>query len=228
MHNLAKTFEYNEKGIAMIFDSLWNIVLGICGGIISSIIVSRVFLIQSEYQNQLRVIGQSVRKLGMVSGYLNAVKAVFEVSYDGEIEMQREMKEKGYKSESEYYIANRDKDWISKSALLENFLAEVKKTAELVKNDIIGEYVNDNLLNKLLNDIMKYITEVLSLKEFTFSQLNKLEKLGNSISKDYEDCKHISTKQVLRILLRDRTMIVLYIILGMITVGTATSYFWGV
>ena len=33
----------------MAFDVLWTILLGVIGGIVSSLIVSRVFLIQGEY-----------------------------------------------------------------------------------------------------------------------------------------------------------------------------------
>lgn len=46
------------------FNVLWNILLGIVGGIISSVIVSRVFFIQGEYQQQTKFvdgIDQSVK-----------------------------------------------------------------------------------------------------------------------------------------------------------------------
>lgn len=35
--------------------------------------------------------------------------------------MTNEMKEKGYKCETEYYVANKDKDWISTSEILKTF-----------------------------------------------------------------------------------------------------------
>ena len=38
------------------FDVLWTILLGIVGGVISSVIVSRVFMIQGEYQQQVKFI----------------------------------------------------------------------------------------------------------------------------------------------------------------------------
>lgn len=93
-----------------IFEILFNFLVGILGGIISSIIVSRVFFIQGEFQQQLRFVEQIVRKLGMLSGYFLAVKAVFEVDYDGELEMKQEMQQKGYKTEEEYYAAHKEKN----------------------------------------------------------------------------------------------------------------------
>lgn len=107
----------------MIFNTLWTIILGICGGIISSIIVSRVFMIQTDFQNQLQVVEQAIRRLSLISGYISAVKAVFEVSYDEDIKMEKE----GFKCEMAYIAAHSDKEWISKSALLELLLNEVKK-----------------------------------------------------------------------------------------------------
>ena len=79
------------------FDVLWTILLGIVGGVISSVIVSRVFMIQGEYQQQVKFIENIIRKLGMIAGYLSACRAVFEVSYDQDMRIENEMKEKGYK-----------------------------------------------------------------------------------------------------------------------------------
>lgn len=103
------------------YEVLFNLLVGVLGGIISSVVVSRVFLIQGEYQQQLRFVEQIIHKLGMLFAYFQAVKVVFEVDYDGELKMQQEMCKKGYKTEEEYYVVNKDKKWISKSALLNTF-----------------------------------------------------------------------------------------------------------
>ena len=80
----------------MIFNTLWTILLGVIGGIISSLIVSRVFLIQSEYQDQVRFVDRIIRKVGYISGFLHSAEAILKVSYDHNIQMEKEIKEKGY------------------------------------------------------------------------------------------------------------------------------------
>lgn len=49
----------------MIFDILWNIILGVTGGIISSVIVSRVFLIQGDNQKQLELLETNINKISL-------------------------------------------------------------------------------------------------------------------------------------------------------------------
>ena len=77
----------------MIFNTLWTILLGVIGGIISSLIVSRVFLIQSEYQDQVRFVDRIIRKVGYISGFLHSAEAILKVSYDHNIQMEKEIKE---------------------------------------------------------------------------------------------------------------------------------------
>ncbi len=79
----------------MIFNVLWTILFGIIGGIISSLVVSKMFLIQSKYQNQLSFVAQIVRKMNYISAFLKSAKAIFEVSYDTNMAIKREMQENG-------------------------------------------------------------------------------------------------------------------------------------
>lgn len=57
----------------MVFNVMWTILLGVLGGIISSLIVSRVFFIQDEYQEQIKFVGRIIRKLGYIMGFLSAL-----------------------------------------------------------------------------------------------------------------------------------------------------------
>lgn len=211
-----------------IFEVLFNFLVGILGGIISSVIVSRVFFIQGEFQQQLRFVEQIVGKLGMLSGYFLAVKAVFEVDYDGELEMKQEMQQKGYKTEEEYYAANREKDWISKSALLNTFLMEMKKIIRRVKEEICNARIDDKQLTEILTSIMEHLSEMDKIKEFSFSQLHKFEKRQDEIANQYETYRKVSGKQLTKLILRDKTMIVLYVLVGIIIVCTIVTHCIGI
>ena len=64
-----------------VFQLFWNLILGISGGIISGIIVSRIFLIQGDFQNQINSFDLLLRKLGYTSGMLLGIRTVQEFSY---------------------------------------------------------------------------------------------------------------------------------------------------
>jgi len=120
---VIKNRERNENLIS-IFEMLWNLILGISGGIISSIIVSRIFLIQGDFQNQLNSFELLLRKLGYTSGMLFGIRTVQEFSYDSDIEIHKEMEKEGLSTEDEYYKAHADRNWISKDNLIKNILNE--------------------------------------------------------------------------------------------------------
>ena len=206
------------------FDFLWTILLGIIGGVISSVIVSRVFMIQGEYQQQVKFVEGITRKLGLIAGYLSACRAVFEVSYDQDIRIENEIREKGYKCEMDYYAANRDKDWISTSEILKTFKSYLLKTAETANEEILNANITDKELNRLLGDIREYLHNIESVKELNFSTINQFRKKEQKLLDEFENCKRVSGKQLVTLVLKDKVMIVLYILVGLLTAFTGLSF----
>jgi len=150
------------------------------------------------------------------------------VSYGTDVKIQKEMEQKGYKTEAEYYAAHRDKDWISKNDVLDIFLSEVKQTAVLIKNDIVGTTVDDNHLQEILINISKYVSSITALNELTFAKINELDKQFSTISNTYESYKQLSAKQLFALALKDRLMIALYILLGLLISGAIIAHILGV
>lgn len=210
------------------FDVLWTILLGIIGGIISSVIVSRVFMIQGEYQQQVKFVEGIIRKLGMITGYLSACKAVFEVSYDEDVRIEHEMKEKGYKCEMEYYAAHRDKDWISTKEVLKTFKSEMLKIVEAAKEDILNSNVDDKNLSELLRAVMDYLHDISSAKELNFSAINQFAISERKILNSFDNCKRISGKQLMKLVLKDKVMVVLYVLVGVLVVSTCLAFAFGI
>ena len=209
------------------FDFLWTILLGIIGGIISSVIVSRVFMIQGEYQQQVKFVESIIRKLGMIAGYLSACRAVFEVSYDQDILIENEMKEKGYKDEMEYYAAHRDKRWISTTGILQTFKSHLLKTAETMNEEILNSNVTDSKLCGLLGNVRDYLHNIESIKELNFSVINELRKQEQKLIDEFEDCKRVSGKQLMKLVLKDKLMIVLYVLVGLLIAATGLAFAFG-
>lgn len=204
----------------MAFDVLWTILLGVIGGIVSSLIVSRVFLIQGEYQQQLTFVAHIFRRLNYISAFLQSAKSIFEVSYDQDIEMKREMQEKGFKTEMEYYAAHSDKDWIKKSDVLALFKKEIDNTAKTINSEIADAHVVDVKMIELLHDIMKYVHEVSSVKELSFKSIEGFSKTERSLHERYDKCVKVSGKTLCRLIAKDKLMIILFSLVALLLVGT--------
>lgn len=159
-----------------VFQLFWNLILGISGGIISGIIVSRIFLIQGDFQNQINSFELLLRKLGYTSGMLFGIRTVQEFSYDSDIKMHNEMKKEGISTEEEYYKAHIDVNWISKDRLVSDLLKECKKMNTSLKNELMDLHINESGLQKILDKLNKYVSSLSSTKEMSFSKLNELEK----------------------------------------------------
>lgn len=185
-------------------------------------------MIQENHQNQMRLIEQTINRLGLISGYLYAVKAVFEVSFDEDIEIEKETKEKGYRCEMEYYAAHRDKKWISTSALLNTLLVEIKKAAESLKNDLINMPLETPSLQKLRSDLLNYSEAIISIKEFSFKLISTFDKQGAAINRDFQNCKNMSTQELAKKVLADKVMIILYILIAILIIATVTTYCIGI
>lgn len=209
------------------FDVLWTILLGIIGGIISSVIVSRVFMIQGEYQQQVRFVESIVRKLGIISGYLLSCRVVFECSYDEDIRFENEKKEKGYKDEMEYYAAHKDKRWISVTDILNKFKSEALKNTNDVKEEILNSNIQDEELNLLLKDTNEHLHKISSAKEFNFSTINQFEGEAKEIFDRFDNCKRISNKKLIRLVLKDKLMIALYIFIALLILATYLAFTFG-
>ena len=212
----------------MFFNILWTISLGVIGGIVSSFIVSRIFLIQNEYQQQLIFVAHIFQRMNYISAYLQSAKAIFELSYDQDIEIEREMQEKGYKSEMEYYYAHKDEDWIKKSDVIDLFKKEISTTAKTINSEIVGSHITDTSLSILLHDIMVFSHEVSSAKELSFKSIGDFTKKEQSLHERYDKCVKTSGKTLRGLIVKDKLMIILFGIVAMLLVGTIITGLLGV
>ena len=211
----------------MVFNVLWTILIGVLGGIISSLIVSRVFFIQGEHQEKIKFVERVVRKLSSILTYLSFYKTVFQVDYDQEIQMEREKREKGYKTDEEYYAAHKEKRWISKDDLLKAVKKEIDGVQKIISSDIVNTPIKDEKLNALLGDIMSFTHKVCSEKEYTFSAIDKLMRQGQELQNRYDDFVHVSGRTLLKAVLKDKIMIVLYMVVAILIIGTIISGVYG-
>lgn len=212
----------------MLFSVLWNIILGIIGGIISSLIVSRVFLIQAEYQNQLKSIEHMLQNMEYIRGMFFGIRKVLETDYDEDARKRREIEEKKYKSEYEYYENHKECRWIDSEALLKNMLKDTQDRASKMYEEIIKIHVDVKLLVDLLQKMGTYTRKIISIKNCDFALVDELHRMSAEIVEAYDAYKRISTKHLVKVILKDKAMIVLYVILVIIIIGAVTAYLLGI
>lgn len=206
------------------FNILFNLSLGIIGGIISSIIVSRIFMIQGNYHEQINSFNLLIRKLGYIDGIFWGIRAVLEVSYDTDEKIKNEMIQKGYKTKNEYYAAHPDDDWITKDNLLNDLLNEIKKIAKSTKDEFLFSNITETNLTILLSKYRDYINSVLSIKKPSFSTIHDLESQSKLITHEFEMYQKKSNKILIQMVLKDKLMIALYIFVILIMLLTIISY----
>lgn len=105
---------------------------------------------------------------------------------------------------------------------------EIKKIIGEAKEEIRNARIDDKQLTEILTSIMEHLSEMNKIKEFSFSQLHKFEKKQDEIVNQYETYRKVSGKQLTKLVLKDKTMIVLYVLVGIIIVCTIVTHCIGI
>ena len=196
--------------------SVWEILLslsiGILGGIVSGVIVSRVFSIITMIYDQLRDFDKSINKLLSIHGMLTGIKQVTEFTYDSELKKEREMHEKGYKSESEYYSDHKEARWIDADVLIMNLLNECKKFCDELNKNMSEILVGENDIQLFYRKIHQILSDILDIKEASFDNLRQIESEMGRINAEYDDYKKRLRKVYFRKIITDKLFIVISIV----------------
>ena len=70
-------------------DFFVNLVIGIIGGIYSGVIVSRIFLIREEYQEQIEILRKSFYYLGGITAFFEVVEIILKNMLDTSVELKK-------------------------------------------------------------------------------------------------------------------------------------------
>lgn len=211
----------------MVFTILSTIVIGIIGGIISSITVSRVFLIQDEYRNQLESIRMIVRKLGAIAAMLDITKATLELSFDESVNIKKAIQKNDYKSQVVLY-GYKEGTMVALNDVFNIYREELKKTVDSVYSDISNLSFQDNRLRELVHSINDYMQNIRELKEFTFSGINPLISAGKEVMKQYNDISRHTGKTIIKRVIKDKIMIIVFSVIGILIIGVIISYYLGI
>lgn len=180
---------------------LVNLLIGIIGGIFSSIIVSRIFLIRQEFQNQLDILRMNSYCLGGIFVFFDVLEIVLKNSYDTAIEIQKN---------PDYVLTHNLKD-------SEPMIAALRKEI-LIKNiDTIDQNNNivtikEKKLYELHKDTIQTIKEFKDLKDYKFDTIDTCKKQLNALNSRYQKCFKSQSTTYFSLIIKDKVMIILYII----------------
>ena len=185
-----------------------NLVIGIVGGIYSGIIVSRIFLIREEYQEQLEILQKNFYYLGSIRAFLDVIEIILKNMSDTSLKLQ----------ESPNYA----------------------KTHKLIDGDRIITELKRKLLNESIDKICANESnftlrekELIQLQHKTYDiiikfkdvEIDKFEVLDDckqkidTLKDDYEHCFNKKTKTFLGLVIRDRILIILFVIFIIMCLG---------
>ena len=195
----------------MIFDILWNIMLGVTGGIISSVIVSRVFLIQGDNQKQLELLETNINKISYIHGELSVIKKVAEIIHDQEIDMR---------NRAEPYAGASDAEILSSQRMMDDLQSEILGLDHIF-------LVNQEAM-VVIKSCLDYVQKIQAMKNCSFAVFDELDKLWNNANKQFENYAISNKKRLLRQIATDRIMLVLYIIVFLIVIGAVAAKYLGI
>ena len=204
---------------------LWEIMIslgvGILGGIISSIIVTRVFSVIGSVDNQIQSFEKNFNKLMRIRGMLCGIRYVMEFAYDSELRKEKEMKQKGFKSEPEYYSAHKDIRWIDADVLVKNLLNECKKWSQELSTSIAETtHATEIEIEQFYKDTQAVLLSISGIKEATFDLLEQIDLQIKHIEEGYEGYKKSIKRVYFKNIISDKIVLAICCTFILIVVAT--------
>lgn len=200
----------------MIEQFLENVLLGITGGIISSLVVSRIFMIDSEYKEEIKIIERFFLKTSYFSGCVDFSARLLE-----------EICDRGKNSSRE--DCQEIEAWERLGGFLDNEgLMLLKSKAEILETEMFGVYVHDKQLSIIRNDLESLSSKILKMEQCTFSDLRECQEMIRNLRKKYGICIKNKRKTLIKKIIFDKVMLVLFVIIILLVIAMIVSVILGV
>ena len=207
----------------MISSNLWNIFIGIFSGVISSIIVSKVFLIYGDNQKQLEILETNINKIDFIHGELSIMKKVTEGFHDQEIDMR---------SRANPYEGASDEEILSSQEMTDDLqkriLAMLKKDIDKINVELNHIFCVNQEARVVINSYSDYIRGFKKMKVCTFAAYNEIDELWNRADRQFEKYARSNKKRLIKQIMTDPFLIVLCIFVLLIIVITVITQILGI
>ena len=207
----------------MISSNLWNIFIGIFSGVISSIIVSKVFLIYGDNQKQLEILETNINKIDFIHGELSIMKKVTEGFHDQEIDMRSRANPYEGASDEEIITSQEMTDDLQK-----RILVMLKKDIDKINVELNHIFCVNQEAMVVIKSYSDYIRRIKKMKACTFSAYNEIDELWNRADKQFEKYARSNKKRLIKQILTDRFLIILCIVVLLIIVTTVITQILGI
>lgn len=182
-------------------DFLVNLVIGIVGGIYSSIIVSRIFLIREEYQEQLEILRKSFYHLGGITAFFDVIEIILKNMLDTSVEVQKD---------PDYIKTHNLKDGDSTIKALRKEILN-KNIEEICANET-SLVLKEKELIRLQHETCKVVKNFKSIEIYKFETIDKCKQEIDSLNENFKQCFKGRTKSFLILVVKDKILIVLFFI----------------
>ena len=197
-------------------------------GTISSVIVSRVFLLQNELQSHFDALELGLRKIHYLHGIIHTLKIVMQLDYDTDIDKHEQMRIHGYKSEDEYYSSRKNARWIDAVELKKHLIKLANDEAQKVFDELRNLNITCKESTSLLHTYVTYVNKIQSMQEAPFSLVDEASSLYNKAIDQFDQYKKGASKRLIKKVITDRTMIVLFFIVLLVAIGFVVAKFFGI
>lgn len=181
---------------------LVNLLIGIAGGIYSSIIVSRVFLLREELEEELDFLRKRSYYFGFLTAVLDSIEMILKLQSDTSEQIAKEIR--------------RDPDYLNTHDII-----RVSDVIQTLKKDILDKTIekicqedNPLLLKQkqfieLKMETEKVVRKYKDIKQFTFQTIDNFRKEIQKLEKKYRACLNKRSQYLFERIIKDKAMIVL-------------------
>ena len=144
---------------------LVNLLIGIIGGIYSSIIVSRVFLLRAELEEQLNILRKKTYYFGALTAFFDVTEMILKLQSDTSDEIEEEIKQ-----DPEYLKTH---DIIRASDVIRTMKLEMlDKTVEKICREDNPIVLKQKQFIELRNETEKIVRKYKDIKQFKFKTVD--------------------------------------------------------
>lgn len=205
------------------FDILWNVILGIVGGIISSVIVSRVFFIHGDNQKQLEHLSTNVNKISFIHGELTAFMKLVESIHDDDVEMRNREVPYDNASDDEILASQKTMDDYQ-----QRLLETLKEDVDKINIELENLFLVDIEAQEVVQHCIRFVHEIRGMNYLSFAAFDELGKQRNKINEMFREYVSNNKKRLLKQIVKDPVMVALCVIVLGIILGAVVAKAFGI
>ena len=188
---------------------LVDLIIGIIGGIYSSVIVSRIFLIREEYHEQLEILRNSIFHLAGVNVFFEVIEIILKNRNDTYIEI----------SKNPEYI--KSANLIEAKPLIEKLKKEVfeKNVSKILLNDT-SFVLKEKELIMLQRDISMVVRKIKKFDVEKFDDIDKCKQEIETLEAKYKCYVKKKNKVFFKLIIKDKIITILFSVFVVIALYT--------